>query len=284
MPHPHKRTRSAPAKLNLGLHILSKRADGYHEIDTVMTTIGWYDHLEWSDEKDFTFECTDLNLATDTDNLCVSAAYRLASAVGIEPYGRLLLRKYIPMGAGLGGGSSDAAHTLMLLKDAWQIDVSERQLLDIAASLGSDVPFFIAGKTQRATGRGEQLMPVDTPEGVSFPVAVVMPDVHISTAEAYASITPNSHDRPDLADAISSGDPDRWRRELVNDFEAPIIRKYPEIGKERDVLYARGARYAAMSGSGAAVFGLFDTVEESQIAAQQAIERGLRSWAGVIDL
>lgn len=285
MTYPSSRSlleRRAPAKLNLGLHILHKRSDGYHEIDTVMIAIGWQDRLEWQKGNEFTFECSDPGLSVSSDNLCVKAAILLAEVTGIEPHGRLFLEKKIPYGAGLGGGSSNAAHALRLLRDAWGLSISDKRLAELAASLGSDVPFFISGKPQRATGRGEILTPIDTLKEFPFWITVVMPNVHISTAEAYSLVTPNAVDRPKLVEVFSTLDPEQWQRELVNDFEEPIIARYPEIGRERETLLAGGAWYAAMSGSGAAVFGLFYSEQDSREASQQAIERGLRSWLGKV--
>lgn len=273
-------SRPAPAKINLGLHILRRRVDGYHEVETVLVPIGWHDVLSAEAGGPFRFTCSDPALPTDARNLCVRAARQLAEHAGIEPTGTLHLEKRVPHGAGLGGGSSDAAHTLRLLADLWGIEIGADDLHALAAGLGSDVPFFLHDQPMLATGRGEVLAPVGEAYEFPFALAVVMPPVHVSTAEAYALVTPSEANRPDLRAVVASNDLERWRRELVNNFEAPILARHPEVRAVKQALEEAGAGYAALSGSGAAVFGVFEQPEAARQAAEAARVEGWQAWAG----
>lgn len=269
----------APAKINLGLHVLRRRPDGYHDVDTVMLPIGWEDALTVEPADAFGFTCSDATLPTDERNLCVRAALRLAERAGIEPHGRLHLEKRVPHGAGLGGGSSDAARTLRLLTRFWRLSLPPGTLHDLAATLGSDVPFFLHDGAMRATGRGELLAPLaDEPYRIPYALAVVMPPVQIPTAEAYALVRPSDHARPDLGALVRSDDLDRWRRDLVNDFEPPILARHPEIREAKGRLLEAGAGYAAMSGSGAAVFGVFEEAGRAREVAEAVRHDGWAAW------
>lgn len=275
---------SAPAKINLGLHVLQRRADGFHEVETVMLPIGWHDGLTVMPAHPFRFTCSDVSLPTDERNLCVRAAHTLAAQAGIEPHGHLHLEKRIPHGAGLGGGSSDAAHTLRLLAQFWGLAPKPDDMHDLASALGSDVPFFLHDGAMVATGRGEVLAPLaEKPYRLPYTLAVVMPRVQVATAAAYALVRPNDRERPDLSAVVRSNDLDQWRRELVNDFEAPILARHPEIRTARDHLREAGAGYAAMSGSGAAVFGVFERAADAQAAAEAAQASGQQAWHGSAD-
>lgn len=269
----------APAKLNLGLHVLRRRTDGFHDIETVMLAVGWADVVRARTADAWRFVCSDPALPGGEGNLCVRAARALAAWAGTEPRGELALEKRLPHGAGLGGGSSDAAATLRALAGLWGLDVPAEALRALAAGLGSDVPFFLGPRAALATGRGEVLTPL---EGYRCPFwfAVVMPPVTVGTAGAYALVAPDDRRRPDLAAAVRSNDLDRWRRELSNDFEAPITAREPAIAAERHRLWAAGAGYAAMTGSGAAVFGVFEGEADARAAAEEARARGRAAWAG----
>jgi len=269
----------APAKVNLGLHVLARRADGYHEVETVMLSIGWADALAAAPAHDLSLTCSDAALPTDGGNLVVRAAEALADWAGIAPRARLHLDKHVPYGAGLGSGSSDAAAALRLLARLWNLDVPRDAMHALAASLGSDVPFFLDGVPALATGRGEILTPLDVPP-MPFVLTVVVPPVHVPTAAAYGLLAPRADGRPDLAAVVASADPERWRRELVNDFQAPVEAAYPAVGDARQALEAAGARYAALSGSGSAVVGVFDTPDEAQAAADDAETNGAQVWVG----
>lgn len=275
-------SRSAPAKVNLGLHVLRRRPDGYHEIETVFAPVGWGDRLTAEPRDRLNVTTTDPALPTDKGNLVWKAAEVLAEWAGIVPRVGLHLDKRVPYGAGLGSGSSDAAAVLRLCTELWALDVPEADLARLGASLGADVPFFLGDGPALGTGLGTDLAPLAHPVGVPwrcpFPLVVVVPPVHVSTAEAYELITPRATDRPDLALAVMSDDLDRWRREVTNDFEAPVVGRHPEVGRELDRLRHHGAPWAALSGSGSAVVGAFERITEAEAAAGDAKASGARVW------
>lgn len=279
-------SRKAPAKLNLGLHVLRRRSDGYHDLETVFVRIGWTDEVSVTDADALSFECDDPDLAAESDNLCLKAARALRSETRAAARGaRIVLRKRIPTGAGLGGGSSDAAATLSLLNRLWNLEMAEDALRALGSRIGSDVPVFLHQTPAYATGRGEELsVLIDSvtarPLEIPFHVTVLKPAVRVSTAEAYRSVQPNELGRPHLNEVVRSLDLARWRAELVNDFEAPMTKRYPEIAAALELLREEGAGYAAMSGSGSAVFGIFESERGATAAEQRAIERGLDAWSG----
>ena len=273
---------AAPAKLNLGLNVLRKRPDGYHDLETAFVPLRWADRLSAVPSATLSLSCSDAALPTDGRNLVVRAALALAGHAGIEPRVRLALDKRVPYGAGLGGGSSDAAAALRLLTQLWNLDVPEAEMHALAAGLGSDVPFFLLGAPALATGRGERLAPLvradGTPWRCPFALVVAVPPVHVSTAAAYALVVPDDRPRPDLAAAVLSDDLDRWQREIANGFETPVVARHPEIGAARVALKAAGAGYAAMSGSGSAVFGMFEHSGDAESAAGRLAATGCRTW------
>ena len=275
------RARPAPAKLNLGLHVLRRRGDGFHDLETAFLRLGWADALSAAPAETLGLTCSDPDLPTDGRNLVVRAARALAAHVGVEARAALHLDKRVPYGAGLGGGSSDAAAALRLLADLWSLDVSEADLHQIAAGLGSDVPFFLTAGPALATGRGERLEPLLGPDGAPwrcpFWLVVAVPPVHVSTAEAYRLVTPDDRDRPDLAAVVASNSLARWRRDLVNDFEAPVVAQHARVGAARDALRDAGAGYAAMSGSGSAVWGAFEREPDARAAAERLGASGCRT-------
>ncbi|WP_022836418.1 4-(cytidine 5'-diphospho)-2-C-methyl-D-erythritol kinase [Salisaeta longa] len=275
---------AAPAKINIGLHVLRKRPDGFHDLATVFHRIGWADRITAEPAEALTLTCSDPALPTDAENLCLQAAMALRDAFGVSHGARLHLDKRVPYGAGLGSGSSDAAATLRLLVRLWELDAPPAQLHALAARLGSDVPFFLLdAPAAYATGRGEQLTPLHTAGGGPFrlthPLAVVVPPVHVSTPAAYGWVTPSDDDRPDLPSLVRSNAPDRWRAALGNDFEAPVMDRHPAVGTARQLLYDSGAVYAALSGSGAAVWGVFaDTDAAARAAATARTRAGWRAY------
>lgn len=276
------RTRFAPAKVNLGLHVLRRRLDGYHEIETVFAPIGWADALTAEPHDALTLSTSDPDLPTDRGNLVWKAAAALAEWAGIEPHARLHLDKRVPYGAGLGSGSSDAAAALRLCAELWEVQIPEPDLHRLAAALGADVPFFLGEGAAIGTGLGDSLAPLTRADGTPwrcpFALCVVVPDVHVSTPEAYGLVTPNDRERPDLATAILSDDLGRWRREVTNDFEAPIAARFRAIGQALDGLRDAGAGWAALSGSGSSVVGAFERVGDAEAAAEAARACGGRVW------
>ncbi len=270
------------AKINLGLHVLRRRQDGYHDLETVFLRIPWGDRLTVRPAARLTLTCSDPALPTDGRNLCMKAARVLAEAAGVTQGAALHLEKAVPYGAGLGGGSGDAAATLRLLVRLWDLSVSAERLHELAAALGSDVPFFLGPDAAYATGRGERLTPLRDPAGrpyrFPFGLVVAVPPVHVSTAEAYSRVCPHDAHRPDLRAVVASNELARWRSELVNDFEGPVCEAFPFIADVRERLLAVGAGYAALSGSGAAVFGVFETEEATRAALAAVAPVQARGW------
>ncbi|PEN14341.1 4-(cytidine 5'-diphospho)-2-C-methyl-D-erythritol kinase [Longibacter salinarum] len=294
MANSERLTRRAPAKINLGLHVLRKRDDGYHDIETVFHRIGWSDVVSVEPADRLSMTCSDPDLPTDEANLCMQAALDLQDAAGVMAGAQIHLEKRVPYGAGLGGGSSDAAITLLLLADLWLSadDAGElpraevhAMLRDVAAGVGSDVPFFLEDlPAAYATGRGEILEPLRAEVGgfeLDAPLVVVVPPVEVSTPDAYGRVTPRENERPDLRSLVASADVTRWRRELVNDFSATVLDAYPEVASAHDMLVEMGASYVSLSGSGSAVYGVFDDSTNADAAEVQARARGYEVGRGV---
>jgi 4-diphosphocytidyl-2-C-methyl-D-erythritol kinase len=274
---------SAFAKINLGLHVLRRRADGFHDLETVFLRIGWADRIRFSASGKLEMTCTDPTLPTDERNLCVRAVRQLAAAAGEAgpPGMHIHLEKHLPHGAGLGGGSSDAAECLRFARTLLSKPLSDGDVLETAAALGSDVPFFLGSQTALGTGKGEVLTPIPVPNLLQGRyLAVVVPHFGISTAEAYAGITPNAHQRPDLGVLMTATDPGVWRQELVNDFEPHLFAAYPALHDIKSCLYDQGAQYSAMSGSGSAIFAVFDTEERAQSATNALGDAIKTHWVG----
>ncbi len=280
-------SQNAPAKINLGLHVLRRRADGYHDLETVFLRIGWADAVTVAPGDSLGFSCSDPSLPIDDSNLCVRAARLLADHAGISPKALIHLEKRVPYGAGLGGGSSDAATTLVVLDALWQLGLDAATLHELASRLGSDVPFFLGPAAAYGTGRGERLAPLldaaGAPYRCPFTIVVVKPEVAVGTAEAYRWVVPNETARPDLRVLVAGNDLERWRRELVNDFEEPVFDRYPALRAVRDGLNDDGAGYAAMSGSGSAVFGVFESTERARLSASRWTQAGYAIWMGGAD-
>ncbi|MGC8793150.1 MAG: 4-(cytidine 5'-diphospho)-2-C-methyl-D-erythritol kinase [Bryobacteraceae bacterium] len=255
----------ALAKINLDLRVAGRRADGYHELRTVYQTIGLADTLELSYRPGAGKRLAVESEPAIADNLAERAAALLVERFGLRGEIRIRLRKQIPMGAGLGGGSSDAAAVLLALPALVGLRLEIADLLELAASLGSDVPFFLLGGRALGVGRGSEVYPL--PEGRGTWVLVVAPPVEISTREAYAeldtALTGSGDER--IMNSFQSW---LWSQALgaeqipeagVNDFEAVVFRRHPALREIKEKLYATGASQALMTGSGSAVFGLYST-------------------------
>lgn len=276
---------TAPAKINLGLHVLRKRSDGYHDLETVFLRIGWADRLRVASADDLRMTCSDPTLPTDDRNLCMQAAHLLEKTYAVDQGATIHLEKIVPHGAGLGGGSSDAATTLLLLNELWQLHLPTAALHPLAAQLGSDVPFFLESAAAYGTGRGEVLTALlhpttQEPYRLPYPLVVIVPDVHVSTADAYRNVRPHAVDRPDLRMLVGSNDLAAWRTTLVNDFEASVFAQYPLLATRKQDLLNQGARYAVMSGSGSALFGVFPDEATAQRAQAAFADRSMRTWMG----
>ncbi len=276
----------APAKINLGLHVLRRRSDGYHDVETVLLRVPWRDELSVERSDRLTFTCSDPGLPTDAGILCMRAAILLKKVADVSQGAALPLEKRIPYGAGLGGGSSDAAGTLGLLTDYWELDVSCETIYELATELGADVPFFIEGEegtlASYATGRGDVPAPMVEYE-FPYSLVVVAPPVEISTEAAYRLVKPREAPRPSLPDVVRSNDLAVWREKLVNDFQAPIFAAYPAVERACTALGDAGAGYTSLSGSGSAVYGCFTDDSEARAAAESARRNGLRVWSGRVE-
>ncbi|TNE98559.1 MAG: 4-(cytidine 5'-diphospho)-2-C-methyl-D-erythritol kinase [Bacteroidetes bacterium] len=242
------------AKINLGLRILRKRDDGYHDIDTCMLPIPLKDILEIIPDREEELQLSGIPVEGDTaSNLCWKA-YRLLQSEYSLPQTYFHLMKLIPMGAGLGGGSSDAAEVIKGLNQVYNLGISDLQMEEYAARLGSDCPFFIKNVPQIAQGRGEMLSSIDFDLKGYF-VKIVNPGIHVGTAEAYAGTLPNEK-VDSVRDVLLKG-VERWKDELVNDFELSVFAIHPILKAIKEELYHEGAVYAAMSGSGSTIFGIY---------------------------
>jgi 4-diphosphocytidyl-2-C-methyl-D-erythritol kinase len=243
-------------KINLGLQIISKREDGYHNLETCFYPVPWCDALEVikSDQFQFTQSGTAIP-GREEDNLCVKAYQLLKKDFDLQPI-KLHLHKIIPTGAGLGGGSSDAAFTLRALNAVFNLNLSAAELANYAAMLGSDCSFFVGDSPMLGSGRGEILSDTSVSLKGKY-LILVKPDIHVSTAEAYAGIIPKTP--PQSIKETLDLPLAEWKGKLTNDFEESVFRKHPQIEAIKNELYNQGARYASMSGSGASVFGIFDS-------------------------
>ena len=243
-------------KINLGLHILRKKEDGFHDLETVFYPIPLVDALEivQEEKKEQPASLTLSGLAVDAtpqENICVKAYHLLKKDFNLPPI-KIHLHKHIPIGAGLGGGSADGAFTLLILKKKFNLDISEEQLINYALKLGSDCPFFIKNKVCYATGRGEVLQEINL-DLSSYKIVLINPGIHINTGWAFSQIQPTEN-RISLLEIIKQP-MEQWKENLVNDFEKTIFKKHPSIREIKEQLYANGAMYASMSGSGSSVYG-----------------------------
>lgn len=263
----------APAKINLGLEVLRRRNDGFHDINTVFAAVGAFDTITMALRQDREIVLRvegNRELETGEDNLCVQAARRLRQMAGEELPGLdIVLEKRIPMGAGLGGGSSDAAAVLRGGIQLWDLSADEDELKRLALGLGSDVPFFLSGAISQASSRGEVLAPLDL-DLSSLSVLLVNPGIHVPTPWAYKAVG-RTGERPasDLAAILRRGllHPEMLRQEMVNDFEKGVFAEHPRLAEIKSALYQAGAIFALMSGSGSTMFGLFRSREEALGAA-----------------
>ena len=245
-----------PCKINLGLNVTGKRPDGFHDISTCFYPVPWTDVLEIVPSDNFSFSTAGVQIpGASADNLCVRAYTLLKKDFDLKPVAIFLL-KIVPIGAGLGGGSADGAYTLRILNDLFDLDLTSQKLKDYAAQLGSDCTFFTDNKPMIGTGRGEVLSDVAISLS-GYYLVIVKPEVHISTAEAFAAITPRKHDT-DLKTVVEKYPITKWKDFLGNDFEHQLFQRFPIIEAIKQKLYALGAVFASMSGSGSAVFGIFN--------------------------
>lgn len=269
------------AKINIGLNVTRRRDDGYHDLSTLFYPVGWCDVLEIVPSRS---GCTTLAVsgrAVDcpAEKNLVMKAYRAMAREVDVPAVDIFLHKIIPDGAGLGGGSSDAAFMLKGLNEMFSLGRSDEELARMAVTIGADCPFFIYDKPVIASGIGDILAPFDISlAGCS--IAIVKPDEYVSTKEAYSGVKPK-FPAQELAD-ILRGPLDSWRGRVNNDFEASIFFLHPAIGQVKDRLYGLGAVYASMSGSGASVYGIFKSCDADRLSALMRREfPGMSVWCGM---
>ncbi|MFT3935219.1 MAG: 4-(cytidine 5'-diphospho)-2-C-methyl-D-erythritol kinase [Chitinophagaceae bacterium] len=266
-------------KINLGLQVLNKRSDGYHNIATVFYPVPLKDALEitpLSNATEPAIQCYGLAVEGDSsDNLCIKAWHLLKKDFPSLPPVQIHLLKNIPMGAGLGGGSADGAFMLQMLDKKFQLSISQEQLLAYALQLGSDCPFFILNQPCIATGRGEELQPLSL-SLAGYQLVIVRMGIHVNTGKAFASLNVNSTAKNSSLAADILQPVNKWKHLLFNDFEQPVFEQFPAIAQAKENLYQLGAVYAAMSGSGSTVFGLFN--------AEQNFTSGLPANCTVIRL
>ena len=261
------------AKINLGLNIVSKRADGYHDLETIFFPVLIKDVLEVVEANELTFTSSGLKIPGEPkNNICLKAYELLSKDLELPPV-HIHLHKNIPIGAGLGGGSADAAFLIRLMNDKFQLNLNVGQMEHYASQLGADCAFFIQNQPVFAMGKGDKFEKIELNLSKYF-LVVVMPDVHVSTSGAFKDI----HPKPAvtcLVDLIKE-DIFNWKFSIINDFEPGMIKRYPEIGSIKDYLYRAGAIFASMSGSGSSIYALF----ESPLKLPE-LEAGNRVFYGV---
>ncbi len=259
-------TINAPAKVNLGLEVLNKRLDGYHNINSVFTRVPIFDTLTISNSNDICVDCdTDLGIAME-DNLVYQAIIKFFDAVGIEEGVNIKIKKNIPAGSGLGGGSSDAAYTLLGLTNLFSKTIAHGLLFEMAADLGSDVPFFLKEGSAIVSERGERLEHFNFT--LPFWVQIVYPNKHFSTAKAYFDLNRQyeTKEPTDFKKYIKflNTYPDLYRQIFRNDFEYPSMDSFEEIIFIKKTMYSAGAFFALMTGTGSAVYALYQNPEDIQ--------------------
>ena len=247
----------APAKINIGLNIVSKRNDGFHNLETLFYPIhDLFDMLTFERDSNFSFKSNDSRISDDDNNLIVKAKQILEIVTNKKITAKIFLNKIIPIGAGMGGGSSDAAVTLVCLNELFGLGLSFDILSNLALELGSDVPFFLRVKPAIGKSRGEKLQLVDVE--IDKPILIINPGIHISTKDAFENIVPR---KPEISyEDVSKrmNDFEFLKNSVTNDFEENIFGLFPEIKKIKKMLYDNGAKFALMTGTGSTVFGVFE--------------------------
>lgn len=263
--------RTSHCKINIGLQILSKRSDGFHELSTIMypiVQVGDLVELRAGSSNEFFSSGIIVDCPSDK-NLCMKALRLMQERYGIPPSG-VWLHKQIPFGAGLGGGSANAVAVLKLANDEFGLGLSDIILCDLAAELGSDTPFFVDQKPALATSRGEVLSPIDIDLGQYY-IYIVKPDIAISTALAYSGVTPKQSEI-ELTEAVKLP-VQNWKEMVKNDFEDHLFVKFPKLKQIKEELYQKGALFASLSGSGSAIYGIFDKPVEQKIEDLWHVEK-----------
>ncbi len=254
-------------KINLGLHITGKRTDGFHNLETVFYPIDIKDAIEiipTTSDKDILFTSSGkIVTVKEEDNLCVKAYKILKKDYPQIDNVKMHLHKNIPMGAGLGGGSANASAVLVLLNDLFALNITTEKLIEYALQLGSDCPFFILNKPSFASSRGEVLQPAQI-DISAYKIMIVNPGIHVNTGNAFAALNPSDFSTAGQLENIVTRNIHSWKEGLKNDFEKSVFKQYPQIEKIKNTMYANGAIYSAMSGTGSTVFGIFEN-EKSDV-------------------
>jgi len=267
----------AYAKINIGLNVLGKRSDDYHDLETVFHEIDCFDEIELQRHDKVAMTADSILVPIDGSNLCLSAANILQKEKHVRQGVMIHLKKNIPIGAGLGGGSSDAAAVLCGLNHFWELKLSNNQLRTLAARIGSDVPFFIDGGTAYATGRGEILESYSL--AIPYWIVVVTPSIRISTAWAYDHLVlkregKGSGLRTKLLKQISN--PQKLTSIVQNDFELSAFQTYPELSRVKEKLNEMGAVFSLMSGSGSSIYGFFEN-DKKGLAARSSFQKNYQT-------
>ncbi|SRR5260221_3948098 len=262
------------AKINIGLNIINRRVDGYHNLETIFYPVKINDALEIIEAEELSFQSSGLEIPGKVeDNLCIKGYHLLKKYFDLPPV-KIHLHKHIPIGAGLGGGSADAAFFIRLMDQKFNLKLTDEQMIDYARQLGADCAFFIQNEPVFAFERGDEFEPIKL-DLSNYKIVIVTPDIHISTAEAFGGIKPApvKHSLLELIyEPVSS-----WKNHIKNDFEVSIFKNHPTIRGVKAALYEAGALYASMSGSGASVFGIFDkTPDLSEIEKTNQVFADLR--------
>jgi 4-diphosphocytidyl-2-C-methyl-D-erythritol kinase len=242
------------AKINIGLNVVSKREDGFHNIETIFYPIKLSDALEFAEADETRLSNSGIQIESDQKDNLIIKAYGILKANFNLPNLKFHLHKIIPFGAGLGGGSSDAAFTLKMLNEYFNLRLSLEELEDYAGQIGADCPFFIRNKPTFATGIGNKFHKLEL-DLADYEIIILKPNISVSTPEAYKNVIPRNP-KYRLTEIVKTPIDD-WKNLIVNDFEKSVFSKYPQIAELKQLLYVLGANYASMSGSGSAVFGIF---------------------------
>jgi 4-diphosphocytidyl-2-C-methyl-D-erythritol kinase len=268
----------AYAKINIGLRVLQKRPDGYHDIETLFHRIDLFDEIELSQSDEIVVVSSSSEVPAGESNICHKAARLLQEHLQRRVGVHIAISKNIPVGAGLGGGSSDAATVLRALPRFWNVFIDERTLQTIALQLGSDVPYFLGRGSAVGRGRGEVLehFALEIP----YTILVCNPNIPISTGWAYANVVPDSSPTQDLKHLVTEGmrNPALLVDALRNDFEGPVFTHYPEIRQIKETMMRNGAVFASLSGSGSSVFGFFSDAGDVETTARTLRSKGWRTF------
>ncbi len=257
-----------PAKINFGLNILRKRSDGYHDIETIFYPIKLFDILTISSSDEFNFKSNIRQIENEKNNSIVKSVRLLEDLTGKKFNIKINLEKYIPIGAGMGGGSSDGAASLIALNNFFNLNIEEKILNELALNIGSDTPFFLNPTPSFAQSRGEIIQKINF--NIPFPILIVNPRIHISTKWAYENLKLKNHNN--FLRSINSDvqiDFSKLKNEVTNDFEEIVFNKYPEIEKIKTQLYESKATFVLMTGSGSTVFAIFHDYNSAKIAAEK---------------